>query len=334
MEVVGPDAVQAPAAGRLGAEHAGQVAVVLGDQVDRAVGTMLADPGRQLGQEVARALVHHRVGRVEPQAVHVVLVDPVQGVLDEERADHLAAGTIQVDRGTPGRPVPVGQIGGAEAGQVAAVGAEVVVDDVEQHGHPQAVGTVHQGAQVVGRAVASGRGEEVHAVIAPVAPAGEVGDRHQLDGGDPQPGQLGQPGGGPGECPLGREGPDVQLVDDQVVAGNSLPGPSRTTRTSRDRRSGTGRGRLRAGIATPGPGTVLRHRGDSRRGRPAGSRRTRRGTCRRGIAPARATERGDRRPTRRLPRSTSPGAQTRKWMRSASGQAPRDGFQLIGRSAS
>ena len=52
-----------------------------------------------------------------------------------------------------------------------------------------------------------------HAVVAPAAAPGEVGDRHQLERGDAQPGQVVEPRFDPGERAFGREGADVQLVD-------------------------------------------------------------------------------------------------------------------------
>jgi hypothetical protein len=69
--------------------------------------------------------------------------------------------------------------------QVVALRAEVVVDDVEQHHQPAGVGGVDQRLEVLraGRSGCPARTAE-HAVVAPVARAGEVGDRHQLDGGD------------------------------------------------------------------------------------------------------------------------------------------------------
>ena len=52
--------------------------------------------GRQLGEEVARAVVDDRVGGVEPQAVDVILVHPVQRVLDEELAHHVAVRAVEL----------------------------------------------------------------------------------------------------------------------------------------------------------------------------------------------------------------------------------------------
>ena len=189
MEVVRPDAVEAPSALRLGTEHAGQVAVVLGDQVDGAVRGLLANPAAESSARKCRgpsSTIEWVASRRRPSMWYSWI--QCRAFSMKNSADHLAAGTIEIDRGTPGRPVPVGEIGGAEASQITPIGAEVVVDDVEQHRHAQGMGRVHQSTEVVGRAVTTGRGEEVDAVVSPVATAGEVGDRHQLDRGDPQAG--------------------------------------------------------------------------------------------------------------------------------------------------
>ena len=58
----------------------------------------LLHTSRELGEEVARVVVDDGVGRVEPKSIDVVLVDPVQGVLDEELADHLALVPVKVQR--------------------------------------------------------------------------------------------------------------------------------------------------------------------------------------------------------------------------------------------
>ena len=60
----------------------------------------------------------------------------------------------------------------------------MVVDDVEDDGEPARVGGVDEAAQAVGAAVRLLRREPVDAVVAPVARAGEAGDRQDLDGGD------------------------------------------------------------------------------------------------------------------------------------------------------
>ena len=91
VEVVGPDAVEPQAALLRRADLLDQVAVVLGDDDGAPVRAGCATDLGDLGQQVARRCVHDRVGRVQPEAVQVVLVQPVAHVLEHEVADVLAA---------------------------------------------------------------------------------------------------------------------------------------------------------------------------------------------------------------------------------------------------
>ena len=110
-----------------------------------------------------------------------------------------------------------------ELAQVAAIGAEVVVDDVEDDAKAEGMGAVHEAAEVVGRAVQPGRGEQVHAVVAPAEAAGEVGDRHHFHDGNTQLGQRRQLAGGRLPRPFRREGADVHLVNDLPLAADARP---------------------------------------------------------------------------------------------------------------
>ena len=85
------------------------------------------------------------------------------------------------------------------------------------------MGAVDERAEVVGRAVGAARGVERGAVVAPVPPAGEVGDGHQFDGRHAEVAQVLQPLGGGAERPLRREGADVQLVKDEVALRDAAP---------------------------------------------------------------------------------------------------------------
>ena len=96
---------------------------------------------------------------------------------------------VVVDGRAPGGPVVVGEVG-AELAQVVALRAEVVVDDVEEDRQAVRVAGVDQPLQPVRPAVAVLGGVGEDAVVAPVAAAGELGDRHQLDRGDAQLAQV------------------------------------------------------------------------------------------------------------------------------------------------
>ena len=92
----------------------------------------------------------------------------------------------------------------------------MVVDDVLDDREAVGVRGRDELGVALGAAVARLGRRQVDAVVAPTAGAGELGDRHQLDRGDPELRQLREVGDGAGERPLLAEGADVQLVDDQV----------------------------------------------------------------------------------------------------------------------
>ena len=143
------------------------------------------DGRRDLLQDVLLAAVDDPVDGIEAQAVEAKLLEPVQHVVNGEIAHRT---DLVVDRGAPGRVL----LGLEEAlgilVQVVPHRAEVIVHHVEEHHEPAPVRLVDQALQIVGAAVGGVRGERHHAVVAPVARAGEVGERHQLDRGDPEVG--------------------------------------------------------------------------------------------------------------------------------------------------
>ena len=102
-----------------------------------------------------------------------------------------------------------------------------------------------------GRAVRGVGGERHHAVVAPVARAGEVGQRHQLDRGDPEVDQVIEPAPHAVERALLAERADVQLVQHRLFPGAAAPRRRAAIRTLRDRRSRSAPPRPRAGSARP-----------------------------------------------------------------------------------
>ncbi len=93
----------------------------------------------------------------------------------------------------------------------------MVVDDVEDHREPVAVGGGDKLGEPGRTAVGGLRGGEIDAVVAPAAGPRELGDRHHLDRGDPPLGELLEVLGGGRERPLLGERADMQLVDDQLI---------------------------------------------------------------------------------------------------------------------
>src|SRR5215471_17171106 len=76
---------------------------------------------------------------------------------------------------------------------------------------------VHEGLEVVGRAVRGFWREPQHAVVAPAAGACEFGHRHELDEGHPERDEVIELVDRGAKRTARRERADVQLVDDGLV---------------------------------------------------------------------------------------------------------------------
>ncbi len=158
--------------------------------------------------------------RVETETVDLVLVRPQLSVLNCPFAHALLR---VIDRVAPERVVAVREIG-SEGGDRLRAGADVVVDDVEDHSEPLPVRRIDEASEPVRPAVHGMCREVVQPVVAPVAVAGEGRDGHQLDRRDAELAQAAQPRDDAVEGAVGRERADVQLVDDQLVEVQSSPG--------------------------------------------------------------------------------------------------------------
>ncbi|CAJ5431243.1 Uncharacterised protein [Burkholderia pseudomallei] len=162
-------------------------------------------------------VVADRVRGVDPQSVEPVFVEPVQRVLEKERARLRAR---EIDGRPPCGIAVAAEERGRVAGQQVAVGAEVVVDDVEQHLKPEPVRGIDERLQRVGRPVGCVGRERQHAVVAPVARAGERVDGHQLDRGDAERGERREPARDPR---IAAERADVHLVQHGLAPRPSAP---------------------------------------------------------------------------------------------------------------
>ncbi len=215
MEVVVPLRVgDARRAGIVAHEQRRAVRVVLENDVDlafppRAVAQRRAD----LAHDVDRRVVVDGVDRVHAQPVGMELLDPVERVVDEEIAHGPCLLAVEIDRRAPRCRMGRVEELRAPGVQVVAIRAEVVVDHVDQHHQAERVRAVDERLHFVGRAVRRVGREWQHPVVAPVAAAGEIGERHQLDRGDAELGQVLQPLGSGDEGAFGGEGADVELVD-------------------------------------------------------------------------------------------------------------------------
>src|SRR4051794_5599965 len=100
-----------------------------------------------------RTVVKYGVNRVQPQAVDMELLDPVECVADEEVPHCIAARAIEVDSRAPRRFVPLGEEARSIKGQVIPVGPEVVVDTIEKHHQTARMSRLDQCFQILGAAI-------------------------------------------------------------------------------------------------------------------------------------------------------------------------------------
>ena len=99
----------------------------------------------------------------------------------------------------------------------------MVVDDVEQHHQPALVRGLDERFQVLRAAVGRIRRIGQDAVVAPVPPARKIADRHDLDRGDAELDEMVELVDRGAERALGREGADMQFVENRLVPGPAAP---------------------------------------------------------------------------------------------------------------
>ena len=132
--------------------------------------------------------VEHRGDAVDAEAVDVELLEPVEGVGDEEVA-HLGPAVVE-DVGAPLGVPAAARVGvlverqAVEAGQRPLVGGEVPRHPVEQHADAGPVQLVDEVAEVVGPPPARARRVVAGDVVAPRRHVGVLHDGQELDVGE------------------------------------------------------------------------------------------------------------------------------------------------------
>jgi hypothetical protein len=153
VEVVVPEGVEAVAACRERSHEADVLRLVFRHQQRRALPRRAAHAAAERGQDVLRGGVVDLLGRVQPEPVKVILLDPVCGVREDELAHRARPLAVEVDRLPPLVRVAIGEVRIGELLEVVAVGAQVVVHDVEDDAEAQRVRPVDKSSEVVGLAV-------------------------------------------------------------------------------------------------------------------------------------------------------------------------------------
>ena len=131
--------------------------------------------------------------------------------------------------------VPLGEEIAGDDVQVITLGAEMVVDDVEQDREAARVARLDQRLQILGPAIGGSGREELHAVIAPVAPPGKLRDRHQLDRGHAELDEIVEPRDRAGEIAALGKRAEMQFVDDHLFPAAARASRYRTSDRRRDR---------------------------------------------------------------------------------------------------
>ena len=216
-------------------EHAVHHLVGLAQEADRRqvlpAAVLVGHPLPVLARVVE---IEHGGHGVHAQPVDVVLVDPEQGVGDEEGA-HLVAAVVE-DQRAPVlvfalQRVGVGvQLGAVEHVEAGAVLGEMGRHPVEDHAQAGGMAPVDEVHEILGRAEAAGGREEAEHLVAPGAVEGVFGDgqhldvgvAHLLDVGDEGVGHLpvGEIALAPLLVGLAAPGSEMHLVDgDRSVQG-------------------------------------------------------------------------------------------------------------------
>src|SRR4051812_4239605 len=103
------------------------IVVIFQDEVNIAITPQfVAHTFCQFNENVGPRVIGDRVYGVKTQAVEVILLQPIKGVVDDELANHPAARTFIVDAITPGSAVAVSKEIRRVRPNVISVRAEVV----------------------------------------------------------------------------------------------------------------------------------------------------------------------------------------------------------------
>src|SRR5258705_1530110 len=109
-------------------------------------------------------MVENRMHRVEPERIDVAINDPVKRVLNKIIAHLVAPRTIEIERRSPRRLVPVGEIR-PELGKIIALRAEMIVNDVQNYRQAATMAGIDEQFQICWTAVGILRGQWINAVV-------------------------------------------------------------------------------------------------------------------------------------------------------------------------
>src|SRR5258708_19311257 len=155
------------------------VPVVLEHEMDRALAREpRAHRLGDLAQDVALAVVADGVDGVEAQPVEMKLLEPVERILDVEIAHRPRLLAVEIDGRAPRRVVALGEELGPVDVEVVPLRAEMVVDDVEEHGEAARMAGIDEPLQILRPTVAAVRRAAPHPPIAPIPLASPTPPHH------------------------------------------------------------------------------------------------------------------------------------------------------------
>ena len=112
----------------------GVLRFVLPNQDDVALAGRVPCRLGDLAENMRFGVVVDILGCIEAQAVQVELADPVRGIFEEVLPDRGGVFAVEVDSFAPIGHVLFAEVRFGELGQVVAVGSDVVVNHIEDHG--------------------------------------------------------------------------------------------------------------------------------------------------------------------------------------------------------
>ncbi len=154
----------------------------------------------------------------------MVALNPVPHALEDHPPRRRTAAVVKIHRRPPGGIIFFGEIR-AKFSKVVSLGAEVIVDNVEDHSQAAAMAAVDELLQIFGAAVIMVHAEKIDSVVAPVPSSRGLRQRHQLHRIDPQFEQMVQFRRGAPEVASGGEGANMELVDERSLPLGSRPSP-------------------------------------------------------------------------------------------------------------
>src|SRR5580698_1841282 len=112
MEVIGPLRVE-PVSTLFGvARYSRIIQIGLRDDMERAPqpGRKFRNAALQLREKVAGAEIEDPVDRVESKSIEVIILEPIECVLDEKPPHIVTALAIKIDRLTPGSAITIRKV--------------------------------------------------------------------------------------------------------------------------------------------------------------------------------------------------------------------------------